>query len=216
MKVAIIDYGSGNLRSATKAFERAARESGLKVEILLTDDADIVANADRIVLPGVGAYADCRAGLSAVDGMEEAIRHVVEEKGRPFLGICVGMQLMSERGLEKTTTNGYGWIGGDVVGIEPADLSLKIPQIGWNTIELSGSHPLFDSIATGPDGLHAYFVHSYHLAVRNPAQVLAIADYGGPVTAAVGRDNMVGTQFHPEKSQALGLALIANFLRWKP
>ncbi len=216
MKVAIIDYGSGNLRSATKAFERAAREGGLDAEILLTDHAEVVAAADRVVLPGVGAYADCRAGLNAVDGMVEALKEAVEVKARPFLGICVGTQLMSSRGLEKTTTEGFGWIPGDVVEMELDDPALKIPQIGWNTIDVAKPHPLFDGIPTGPDGLHAYFVHSYHLKAVNPDHVLATTAYGGTVTAAVGRDNMAGTQFHPEKSQTLGLALIANFLRWKP
>ncbi|PZV37728.1 imidazole glycerol phosphate synthase subunit HisH [Mesorhizobium kowhaii] len=216
MRVAIIDYGSGNLRSATKAFERAAREAGISAEIDLTADAERVRTADRIVLPGVGAYADCAAGLRAVAGMWEAVEEVAVAKGRPFLGICVGMQLMSERGLEKTVTNGFGWIAGDVKEITPADTSLKIPQIGWNTIELKREHPLFSGIPSGPDGLHAYFVHSYHLDAQKPDEVLAIADYGGPVTATVARDNLVGTQFHPEKSQALGLALITNFLRWRP
>lgn len=216
MRVAIIDYGSGNLRSATKAFERAARESGIDAVIELTDKADRVATADRIVLPGVGAYADCRSGLDAVAGMHEAIIDVVENKGRPFFGICVGMQLMSSRGLEKTITPGFGWIKGDVVEMTPSDPALKIPQIGWNTLDLRRPHPLFDGIKTGPDGLHAYFVHSYHLAAENPDDVIATTDYGGPMTAFVGRDNMVGAQFHPEKSQALGLRLIANFLSWKP
>ncbi|MCZ8543617.1 imidazole glycerol phosphate synthase subunit HisH [Mesorhizobium qingshengii] len=216
MRVAIIDYGSGNLRSATKAFERAAREAGIAAQIDLTADAECVRTADRIVLPGVGAYADCAAGLRAVAGMWEAVEEVAIRKGRPFLGICVGMQLMSERGLEKTVTNGFGWIAGDVKEITPADPSLKIPQIGWNTIELKRQHPLFSGIPTGTSGLHAYFVHSYHLDARKPEEVLAVADYGGPVTAAVARDNLVGTQFHPEKSQALGLALITNFLRWRP
>ena len=216
MRVAIIDYGSGNLRSATKAFERAAREAGISAEIDLTSDADRVRTADRIVLPGVGAYADCAAGLRAVDGMWDAVEDVAIAKGRPFLGICVGMQLMSERGLEKTVTHGFGWISGDVKEITPADPALKIPQIGWNTIELLRPHPLFSGIETGPKGLHAYFVHSYHLDARNPAELVATADYGGPVTAAVARDNLVGTQFHPEKSQALGLALITNFLKWRP
>jgi glutamine amidotransferase len=216
MRVAIIDYGSGNLRSATKAFERAARERGVAAEIDLTDDAERVRTADRIVLPGVGAYADCAAGLAAVPGMREALAEAVERAGKPFLGICVGMQLMSERGLEKTITEGFGWIAGDVKEIEPSDPSLKIPQIGWNTIHVKQSHPLFDGIRTGEDGLHAYFVHSYHLAATRPDEVLGVTDYGGPVTAAVARDNRAGTQFHPEKSQTLGLALIANFLRWKP
>jgi len=216
MRVAIIDYGSGNLRSATKAFERASRESGVGAEIELTADAEWVRTADRIVLPGVGAYADCRAGLDAVPGMVQAIEEVAIRHGRPFLGICVGMQLMSERGLEKTVTRGLGWIAGDVKEMQPADPALKIPQIGWNTIHVKHSHPLFEGIRTGEGGLHAYFVHSYHLAATNPQDVLAEADYGGPITAAVAKGNLAGTQFHPEKSQALGLALIANFLRWKP
>lgn len=216
MRVAIIDYGSGNLRSATKAFERAARETGVAAEIDLTADAERVRTADRIVLPGVGAYADCMAGLMAVPGMLEAIDEVAIKAARPFLGICVGMQLMSERGLEKTVTKGLGWISGDVKLIEPADASFKIPQIGWNTLTLTRPHALFDGIKTGPDGLHAYFVHSYHLETRRPVDIIALADYGGPVTAAVAHENRAGTQFHPEKSQTLGLKLIANFLRWKP
>ncbi|UJW75503.1 imidazole glycerol phosphate synthase subunit HisH [Rhizobium sp. SL42] len=216
MRVAIIDYGSGNLRSATKAFERAAREADVDATIELTDQADRVASADRIVLPGVGAYADCRRGLDAVPGMHEAIVDVVEHKGRPFFGVCVGMQLMSSRGLEKTTTQGFGWIEGDVIEMTPSDRSLKIPQIGWNTLTLRHAHPLFDGIATGANGLHAYFVHSYHLAAKHASDVIATTEYGGAMTAFVGRDNMVGAQFHPEKSQTLGLKLIANFLTWKP
>lgn len=216
MRVAIIDYGSGNLRSATKAFERAAREAGIDAEIDLTDKPDAVASADRVVLPGVGAYADCRAGLDAVSGMHEALIEAVETNARPFLGVCVGMQLMSSRGLEKTTSEGFGWIKGDVVEMTPSDPGLKIPQIGWNTLELANPHPLFEGIPTGPDGLHAYFVHSYHLAAANPSDVIATTEYGGAMTAFVGRDNMVGAQFHPEKSQTLGLALISNFLHWKP
>jgi glutamine amidotransferase len=216
MRVAIIDYGSGNLKSATNAFERAVRESGLDAEIELTDKAERVATADRIVLPGVGAYADCRRGLDAVAGMTEALAEVVEKKARPFLGVCVGMQLMSSRGLEKTTTHGLGWIGGDVIEMTPDNGDLKIPQIGWNTLDLHRPHALFEGIPVGEDGLHAYFVHSYHLAAANPEEVIATTNYGGAMTAFVGRDNMAGAQFHPEKSQKLGLALIANFLRWKP
>lgn len=216
MRVAIIDYGSGNLRSATKAFERAAREADLDAQIDLTADADRVASADSIVLPGVGAYADCKAGLDAVPGMHDAIDEAVTAKGRPFLGICVGMQLMSSRGLEKTVTEGFDWISGDVIEMTPDDPSLRIPQIGWNTIDLANPHPLFDGIKTGTDGLHAYFVHSYHLAAKNTKDIVATCQYGGAVTAAVANDNMFGTQFHPEKSQLLGLALITNFLRWKP
>jgi glutamine amidotransferase len=213
MRVAIIDYGSGNLRSATKAFERAAREAGIAAEIDLTDKAERVATADRIVLPGVGAYADCRRGLDAVPGMVEALRETVEAKARPFLGVCVGMQLMSSRGLEKTTTEGLGWIEGDVVKMTPDDPELKIPQIGWNTLDRKRPHPLFDGIA---DTLHAYFVHSYHLAAESPEDVVATVGYGGPMTAFVANGNKAGAQFHPEKSQTLGLALITNFLRWKP
>ncbi|WLR92531.1 imidazole glycerol phosphate synthase subunit HisH [Shinella zoogloeoides] len=213
MRVAIIDYGSGNLRSATKAFERAAREAGIAAEIDLTDKAERVATADRIVLPGVGAYADCRRGLDAVPGMVQALRDVVEDKARPFLGICVGMQLMSSRGLEKTVTEGLGWIEGDVVKMAPGDPDLKIPQIGWNTLDRKRAHPLFDGI---PETLHAYFVHSYHLAAANPEDVVATVDYGGPMTAFVASGNKAGAQFHPEKSQTLGLALLTNFLRWKP
>lgn len=220
MKVAIIDYGSGNLHSAAKAFERASNEHGLNAQILVTSDAEAVLSADRVVLPGVGAYADCRAGLDAVPGMIDALCQSVIEKARPFLGICVGTQLMATRGLEKTVTEGLGWIEGDVVEITPSDPSLKIPQIGWNTLNVLRDHPVLDGIPTGPDaadgGWHAYFVHSFHVVTRDPQSVIATTDYGGDVTAIIGRDNMVGTQFHPEKSQKLGLALIANFLKWKP
>jgi glutamine amidotransferase len=216
MRVAIIDYGSGNLRSATKAFQRAARDNGISAQIVLTDRAEHVAAADRIVLPGVGAFADCRAGLNAVPGMVEALEEAVRAKGRPFLGICVGMQLLASRGLEKVVTEGLGWIPGDVREMTPSDPDLKIPQIGWNTIHVKHSHALLDGIVTGEDGLHAYFVHSYQLDAARDNDVIAVTDYGGPVTAIVGRDNIAGTQFHPEKSQALGLALIANFLKWKP
>jgi glutamine amidotransferase len=216
MRVAIIDYGSGNLRSVQKSFERAARESGIQADVQLTSDAEWVSTADRIILPGVGAYADCRAGLDAVDGMVEVLEEQVLQRAKPFLGICVGMQLMASRGLEKATTNGLGWIDGDVVLMKPSDSSLKIPQIGWNTLNLETSHPLFDGVETGEDGLHAYFVHSYHLECKDLTTRIATTDYGGKVTAMVGRDNMVGTQFHPEKSQRLGLALISNFLKWAP
>jgi glutamine amidotransferase len=216
MSVAIVDYGSGNLRSAEKAFERAAREAGLDIAIAVTADPAVVARAERVVLPGVGAFADCRAGLDAVPGMVEALREAVEVRGTPFLGICVGMQLMAERGLEYVTSEGLGWIPGDVVRIEPSDPALKVPHMGWNTLTLVRDHPVFAGIETGPAGLHAYFVHSYHLAATDPATVVATTDYGGPVTAVVARDNLVGTQFHPEKSQHLGLALISNFLKWRP
>ncbi|MCB1508623.1 MAG: imidazole glycerol phosphate synthase subunit HisH [Hyphomicrobiaceae bacterium] len=214
--VVIIDYGSGNLRSAEKAFLRAAREAGLERKIAVTADPDAVARADRIVLPGVGAFADCRAGIAAVDGLVEALEQRVRGDGVPFLGICVGMQLMATRGLEHGKTPGFGWIDGEVVAIEPGDPALKIPHMGWNTLEVARPHPLLEGIETGPEGLHAYFVHSYHFSARNEADVVARSGYGGPVTAMVARDNMVGTQFHPEKSQALGLRFIANFLSWAP
>jgi glutamine amidotransferase len=214
--VAIVDYGSGNLHSAAKAFERAAREQGLAQPIMVTSDPDEVRRADRVVLPGVGAFADCRRGLDAVDGMVEALEESVQGRGRPFLGICVGMQLMAERGREYEVVQGLGWIAGEVDRIAPADPALKVPHMGWNTLEARRSHPLLEGIAVGPEGLHAYFVHSFHLRAASRSDLIAEADYGGPITAIVGRDTMVGTQFHPEKSQRLGLKLIGNFLKWKP
>ena len=216
MSVAIVDYGSGNLHSAAKAFERAARESGHDQPILVTSKPDEVARADRVVLPGVGAFADCRRGLDEIPGMIDALETAVHKNGRPFFGICVGMQLMAERGLEYQVTPGLGWIGGEVDRIMPSDPDLKIPHMGWNTLDMQRPHPLLADIPLGPDGLHAYFVHSYHLKPSQAQDLVAQADYGGPLTAIVGRDNMVGTQFHPEKSQRLGLRLIANFLKWKP
>ena len=215
-RVVIIDYGSGNLHSAAKAFERAARESTVESSILVSADANDVLAADRIVLPGVGAFADCKKGLDAVPGMREALEDTVTRKGRPFLGICVGAQLMAERGLEFGVTPGLGWIKGDVTAIEPNDPALKIPHMGWNTLTTRRNHPLLNGIETGPNGLHAYFVHSFHLVTPDASALIAEADYGGPVTAMVGRDNIAGTQFHPEKSQTLGLRLIANFLKWRP
>lgn len=216
MTTAIIDYGSGNLHSALKAFERAARESGADRDILVTSEPEVVRRAEAVVLPGVGAFADCRRGLMAIDGLYAALQEAVIARGRPFLGICVGMQLMAARGLEHGETPGLGWIAGDVAAIEPADPSLKIPHMGWNTLTLAREHPAFANIATGEGGLHAYFVHSYQLTPTAREHVLATTDYGAPLTAAVARDNLVGVQFHPEKSQRLGLALIANFLRWRP
>ena len=216
MSVAIVDYGSGNLHSAAKAFERAARESGHDQPILVTNAPDKVARADRVVLPGVGAFADCRRGLDDIDGMVEALNESVLQRRRPFFGICVGMQLMAERGREYQVTPGLGWIAGEVDRITPSDASLKIPHMGWNTLNMLQPHPLLADIPLGPDGLHAYFVHSYELKPIHKTDLVAQADYGGPVTAIVGRDNMVGTQFHPEKSQHLGLKLIANFLQWSP
>ena len=216
MSVAIIDYGSGNLHSAAKAFERAARESGYKQPIAVTSDPDAVARADRVVLPGVGAFADCRRGLDEIPGMVDALEQGVRKSGKPFFGICVGMQLMAERGREYQVTPGLGWIAGEVDRIKPNDASLKIPHMGWNTLNVSRQHKLLEGLALGPQGLHAYFVHSFQLKPSHQADLVADADYGGAVTAVVARDNIVGTQFHPEKSQKLGLALIANFLKWKP
>ena len=216
MTVAIIDYGSGNLHSAAKAFERAAAEAGTGERILVTSDPQAVRAAGRIVLPGVGAYADCWEGLRAVEGMLEALEDGVRRQGKPFLGICVGMQLLSERGYEHRVTDGLGWVTGDVRLIEPDDAGLKIPHMGWNTLNAAREHPLLQGIPTGPDGWHAYFVHSYALTRAAAEEVVATADYGGPLTAIVARDSVAGTQFHPEKSQKLGLRLIANFLRWRP
>lgn len=213
MTVAIVDYGSGNLRSAAKAFERAAREAGTDERVLVTSQPAEVAAADRIVLPGVGAFADCRAGLYGVPGMVDTLQREVIERGKPFLGICVGMQLMATRGVEYGIHAGLDWIAGDVVRIEPGKDHLKIPHMGWNELAELKPHALLDGIAPHD---HAYFVHSFQLAASKPETVLALTDYGGPVTAIVGRDNLAGTQFHPEKSQATGLRLIANFLRWKP
>jgi len=216
MSVAIIDYGSGNLHSAHKAFERAARDAGLSSDIIVTADPEKVRKADRIVLPGVGAFADCKRGLAETQGMIEALEEAVIGGGRPFLGICVGMQLLATCGREHETTPGLGWIPGEVVALTPDDPALKIPHMGWNTVDADPAHPLFKGISTGKDGLHAYFVHSYHLKPDTKSMILATTDYGGAVTAAAGRDNIVGTQFHPEKSQKLGLGLIGNFLRWHP
>ncbi len=216
MSVAIVDYGSGNLHSAAKAFERAARETGHKQPIVVTNDPAAVARADRVVLPGVGAFADCRRGLDEISGMIDALEHSVRKNGRPFFGICVGMQLMADRGREYQVTPGLGWIAGEVDRITPSDPDLKIPHMGWNTLSMLKTHPLLEDIPLGPDGLNAYFVHSYELKTAQKSDLVAQADYGGPLTAIVGRDNMVGTQFHPEKSQRLGLALIANFLKWSP
>ena len=216
MNVAIVDYGSGNLHSAVKAFERASRESDAGASITLTSDPDVVAAADRIVLPGVGAFADCRRGLDAVSGLVEALDEAVQEKARPFLGICVGMQLLATRGLEHGGSDGLDWIAGEVDAIAPDDSALKVPHMGWNTLDLRKPHALLADVPTGADGWHAYFVHSYGFRPAQVGDIVATTDYGGALTAIIGRDNIVGTQFHPEKSQALGLALIANFLRWSP
>lgn len=212
----IVDYGSGNLHSAGKALERAARESEADVAVSVTSDVAAVRSADRIILPGVGAFADCRSGLEAVPGLLDALFDTVMERERPFLGICVGMQLMATQGLEFGVTDGFGWIPGEVRAIAPDDPSLKIPHMGWNTLSVLKPHPLLNGIATGDDGLHAYFVHSYHLVADRRDDVVAETDYGGAITAMVGHGHIAGTQFHPEKSQSLGLKLLANFLKWSP
>ena len=212
MTVAIIDYGSGNLHSAQKSFERMSRETTGE-PIIVTSDPEAVRRADRIVLPGVGAYADCRRGLDAATGMVEALTERALKGGAPFLGICVGMQLMASVGREHQDTEGLGWVPGEVVPLRPDDAALKIPHMGWNELTVTSQHPLFDGVEPGA---HAYFVHSYHFAPDDPAHRLAHVTYGEAVTAAIGRDNLVGTQFHPEKSQRTGLRLIANFLAWSP
>ena len=213
MTTVIIDYGSGNLRSAAKAFERAARETGADGRVLVTNHAESLRGASRLVLPGVGAFADCRRGLAALPGMEAALRHAVIDEALPFLGICVGMQLLAERGREFETVEGLAWIKGEVLPLEPKDPNLKIPHMGWNELKMHRAHPVLAGIE---DGAHAYFVHSYSFVPADPADLIATADYGGPITAVIGRDNILGVQFHPEKSQATGLKLIANFLRWRP
>ncbi len=218
MKLVIIDYGSGNLHSALKAFELANKKAGLGFDISLTDKPEEVLSADRIVLPGVGAFGDCARGLNAVEGMNEALEEAVITDGKPFLGICVGMQLLADEGLEHGRHKGLGWIKGSVRQIEPDDVSLKIPHMGWNTLNVSSDNPhaILKDITTGKEGQHAYFVHSYHFVTENETEDLADTEYGGRVTAIVGRDNIVGVQFHPEKSQKMGLKLIENFISWKP
>ena len=211
--VALIDYGSGNLRSAEKALARATAERGTGHEIVVTDDPAVAGSAERIVLPGVGAFADCMRGLKALPGMVESLRLAVLKRGVPFLGICVGMQLLATVGREFGDYAGLGWIPGEVVRMAPSDPALKIPHMGWNELTFSRPHPLFDGLEPGA---HAYFVHSYVIHPADPAHVLATTDYGGPFAAAVGRDNIAGTQFHPEKSQNAGLKILGNFLGWKP
>lgn len=212
MLTAIIDYESGNLHSAEKAFQRMAAEVGAG-EVVVTSDADVVARADRLVLPGDGAFPACAAELRGHKGIYDAMVEAVEVKGRPFLGICVGMQLMATTGHEYSETPGLGWVGGDVVKITPADRHLKVPHMGWNDLVIDNPHPVFDGISTGD---HCYFVHSYHFRVANSAERLAHVDYAGDVTAVIGRDTMLGMQFHPEKSQHVGLRMIGNFLTWTP
>ena len=212
MLTAIIDYESGNLHSAEKAFQRMAREVDGGT-VVVTSDADTVARADRLVLPGDGAFPACAAELRGHKGIYDAMVEAVEDKGRPFLGICVGMQLMATTGHEYEETPGLGWVAGDVEKITPTDKSLKVPHMGWNDLVIDHPHPVLDGVKTGD---HAYFVHSYQFHVANPAERIAHVDYGGEVTAIIGRDTMLGMQFHPEKSQAVGLRMIGNFLTWRP
>ncbi|WBU52482.1 imidazole glycerol phosphate synthase subunit HisH [Paracoccus sp. SCSIO 75233] len=211
MQVALVDYDSGNLHSAEKAFALMGRETG--VEVVVTSDPDIVARADRIVLPGDGAFPACKAALDAVPGMVEALEDAVIRRAVPFMGICVGMQMLADLGHEYRETAGLGWIGGEIEAIRPADASLKVPHMGWNDLQLRGTHPVLGGVR---DGDHAYFVHGWQFHTADQSHLLADVDYGGPVTAVVGRDNIIGTQFHPEKSQAVGLRIIANFLSWRP
>ena len=219
MTVAIIDYGSGNLRSAAKAFERAAAEAGLAANVVVTSDPTIVEKADRIVLPGVGAFADCRRGLDSLPRMTEILENAVHDQKKPFLGICVGMQLMARRGFEHGATEGFGWIDSEVVALSPkgaespAGTGYRVPHMGWNELAFTNAHPVFEGFNSGS---HAYFVHSFHMECEDPADVIATANYGQAVTAVVGKDNMIGTQFHPEKSQSFGLKFIGNFLAWTP
>ena len=214
MTVTIIDYGSGNLRSAAKAFERAVAEAELGLTVEVTAEARRVGDASHVVLPGVGSFADCKRGLEALPGMVEALEDTVLTRATPFLGICVGMQLLATVGLEHGTHEGLGWVPGEVVALEPTDASLKIPHMGWNDLRIKvPDHPFFAGV---PKGAHVYFVHSYGFVCKQAVHALASVDYGGEVTAVVGRDNIVGTQFHPEKSQATGLRLITNFLTWRP
>lgn len=213
MTLAIIDYGSGNLRSAAKAFERAAKESGLNTPVIVTSDPEVVRAADRIVLPGVGAFADCWRGLNATTGMIEVLREQVTQNGKPFMGVCVGMQLMASVGREYKDCEGLGWIPGEVIKMDPQDQKLKIPHMGWNELKVLKKHPVLEGLE---DGTHIYFVHSYHYVPENKEHVLAEVNYGHEITAVVSKDNMIGTQFHPEKSQEAGLKLFANFLKWKP
>lgn len=212
MRTVIIDYDSGNLHSAEKAFQRMAREHEAG-EVIVTSSPEDVARADRIVLPGDGAFPACKQQLDDHRGIFEAIDEAVTRQGRPFMGICVGMQMLASVSREYQDTDGFGWIPGEVVKITPSEPSYKVPHMGWNDLVIDTPHPLLDGIETGA---HVYFVHSYHMKVDNPAQRLAHCDYAGDITAIVGRDNIVGTQFHPEKSQATGLRMIANFLTWKP
>lgn len=212
MPTAIVDYESGNLHSAEKAFQRMALDANAG-EVLVTSDPDVIRRADRIVLPGDGAFPACRQALFDHRGVFEAIEEVVIKNGRPFMGICIGMQMMATEGLEYQPTPGFDWIGGTVAPIAPSDPALKVPHMGWNDLMIDKNHPVFNGIETGH---HAYFVHSFHFQVTDPAHLLAHVDYGGRITAVVGRDNLIGTQFHPEKSQSTGLKMIANFLQWAP
>jgi glutamine amidotransferase len=211
--IALIDYGSGNLRSAEKALQRASRELGGEREVVTTDDPEIIARADRIVLPGVGAFAACMRAVEHRPGVVEAMTEAVRRRGAPFLGVCVGMQLLADRGLEFGEASGLGWIAGEVRRLEPNGPSFKIPHMGWNALEQVTDHPLFAGL---PSGAHMYFTHSFALYPANPAEAIAKADHGGLFTAAVARDNIAGVQFHPEKSQSAGLRLLANFLEWRP
>lgn len=216
MKIALVDYGAGNLHSCSKALERALAAENRSGQVIVGANPDVIASADRIVLPGDGAFRDCRDALGAVDCLEEALHEAVKVKARPFLGICVGMQLLADTGEERGVTKGLGWIPGRVVALDAKERHLKVPHMGWNTLESRGSHAILRGVPFGDNALHAYFLHSYHLIPEQAHDLLAIADYGGPVSAIIGRENIIGTQFHPEKSQLLGLKLLQNFIAWSP
>ncbi|CAN1569444.1 HisH Glutamine amidotransferase [Rhabdaerophilaceae bacterium] len=216
MNIALIDYGAGNLHSCGKALERALAANGTYGQVITGANPDDIAAADALVLPGDGAFRDCREALSAIDGLEEALHEAVRVRGKPFLGICVGMQLLADVGEERGQTAGLGWVPGRVVHLKEANRPLKVPHMGWNTLERRAPHPVLNGVPFGEDALHAYFLHSFHVLPSDAKDLLAVADYGGPVSAIIGRDNIIGTQFHPEKSQLLGLRLLQNFLMWRP
>ncbi len=216
MKIALIDYDAGNIHSVRKALNVAASNIGLSIDVSVGSDPDTICKADRIVLPGDGAFADCVEHLRAVEGLTEALGEAVHKKGHPFLGICVGMQLLATKGLELGETAGLDWLKGTVERIQPNDKALKVPHMGWNTLNARQPHPLLNNIELGTNGLHAYFLHAYHFIPHNMNDVIATSEYGQAITAVIAKDNIAGTQFHPEKSQKLGVQLLQNFLNWTP
>ena len=216
MKIALIDYDAGNIHSVHKALLVAANSAGIALDIAVGADPDTIRKADRIVLPGDGAFADCVGHLRSIDGLIEALSEAVHQKGRPFFGICVGMQLLATKGMELGETAGLGWFEGTVERIQPRDKALKVPHMGWNTLDRQRDHPLLKGISSGDNGLHAYFLHAYHFIPDNVQDVVATSDYGQAITAIIAKNNIAGTQFHPEKSQKLGMHVLQNFLDWTP